>query len=205
MSTAEAHQLRAQWLTAEDMRVAATILYQAYHDDPLFMSLFQSTKADYESRLRAAIREELQYLWQTKQRVLGLFEGDRLIAVACLVSEPQSAGKIWSWRFKMLLTAGLGSTQQWLGLEVDLIRAVGEQNFDWLAFIAVAPVNQRQGTGRLLLDAAIGASRESGASCLALVLSQPQLADFFAAQGFGVQGQLAFAGQELALLVSRGE
>lgn len=48
-----------RYLVAEELKLAASLLYQAYHDDQLLMSLFQSDKADYEKRLRAAIREEL--------------------------------------------------------------------------------------------------------------------------------------------------
>lgn len=58
-------EYRAVYLTAEDLRVAASILYNAYHDDPFFVeSLFSSDKAAYEQKLRAAIREELNSLWQ---------------------------------------------------------------------------------------------------------------------------------------------
>ena len=74
--------LRAVYLTAEDLRVAASILYNAYHDDPYFIEVLgQDDNQQYEQKLRAAIREELNELWQQEQPLIGLFDGDRLIGV----------------------------------------------------------------------------------------------------------------------------
>ena len=53
-------------LNAEQLRQANSILYSAYHDDPLFMQIFQSDKPDFEARLRAAIREEIAAFWDKK-------------------------------------------------------------------------------------------------------------------------------------------
>ena len=51
--------IRAAYLSGEDLKLAASLLYQAYHDDPVFVEIFSSDKNDYEQRLRTAIREEL--------------------------------------------------------------------------------------------------------------------------------------------------
>ena len=65
---------RAVYLTAEDLRVAASILYNAYHDDPFFVDLLHTgDMAMYEQKLRGAIREELNELWQQEQALIGLF------------------------------------------------------------------------------------------------------------------------------------
>lgn len=80
------------YLVAEDLKLAASLLYQAYFNDSLLMSLFQADKPDYEKRLRAAIREELTAFWEAKQPMVGVFDGRSLIGVACL-TQP---GKFWS-------------------------------------------------------------------------------------------------------------
>ena len=63
--------LRAVYLTAEDLRVAASILYNAYHDDPYFIEVLgQDDNQQYEQKLRAAIREELNEQWQQEQPLM---------------------------------------------------------------------------------------------------------------------------------------
>ena len=49
--------IRATYLSAHELKLAASLLYQAYHDDPVFLEIFNSDKEDYEQRLRGAIRE----------------------------------------------------------------------------------------------------------------------------------------------------
>ena len=41
-------EIRATYLAAEDMKLAASLLYQAYHDDPVFLEIFNGDKEDYE-------------------------------------------------------------------------------------------------------------------------------------------------------------
>ena len=105
--------VRAVFLTADNLKVAASILYNAYHDDPLFMDIFQAEKEGYEGRLRSAIREELDAFWDAGQPMIGLFEDSRLLAVTCLTKPGSSfsSGRFWHWRLKMLLTAGYFSTR----------------------------------------------------------------------------------------------
>ncbi len=38
------NQLKAQLLTPDELKLAASLLYQSYHDDPVFMDIFQSEK-----------------------------------------------------------------------------------------------------------------------------------------------------------------
>jgi len=65
--------IKAAYLSAEDLRLAASLLYQAYHDDPVFLEIFSSDKSDYEQRLRTSIREELNAFWHAKQPMIGLY------------------------------------------------------------------------------------------------------------------------------------
>ena len=147
--------VRAAYLSAEDLKVAASIIYNAYHDDPIFLEIFQSEREGYESRLRSAIREELTAFWEADQPIIGLFDEGRLLAVACLTSPDNSigAGRYWHWRLKMLLTTGYYGTHQMLEKEEKIRNAMPAQKYHLLSFIAVHPDHQSHGLGHLLMRA----------------------------------------------------
>ena len=147
--------VRAAYLSAEDLKVAASIIYNAYHDDPIFLEIFQSEREGYESRLRSAIREELIAFWEADQPIIGLFDEGRLLAVACLTSPDNSigAGRYWHWRLKMLLTTGYYGTRQMLEKEEKIRNAMPAQKYHLLSFIAVHPDHQSHGLGHLLMRA----------------------------------------------------
>lgn len=149
---------RAVYLTAEDLRIAASILYNAYHDDPFFVdSLFTSDKAAYEQKLRAAIREELNTLWQQKQALIGLFDHERLFGLACVVTQevPLGEGRYWHWRLKMLLGTGWQSTQALMNKESSIIELLPSKHCGILQFIALAPNEQHKGLGHKLVQAVV--------------------------------------------------
>ena len=148
-------KIKAIYLTAEDLKIAASILYLAYHDDPLFIDIFEVEKEGYESRLRSAIREELNAFWQSKQPMIGLFDEDRLVAVACLNLPSTSVGsnRFWHWRLKMLLTAGFMGTKQMLEKESVVREHMPSQYFHMLSFIGVHPDHQHRGLGHILMGA----------------------------------------------------
>lgn len=172
MSTATSHpekdarNIKAIYLTAEDLKIAGSILYQAYHDDPLFMDIFQGDKEGYESRLRSAIREELSAFWSAKQPMIGLFEEERLLAVACL-SEPSDTfgpGRFWHWRLKMLLTAGFLGTKQMVDKEQKVRAHMPVEKYHMLSFIGVHPDHQHRGLGHILMSAIDSVVQENQAS-----------------------------------------
>ena len=148
-------KIKAIFLTAEDLKVAASILYNAYFDDPLFVDIFDAEKEGYESRLRSAIREELHAFWIAKQPIVGLFENERLLAVACLISPDAAfgAGRYWHWRLKMLLTAGFLGTKQMIEKEERVRECMPAENYHMLSFIGVHPDYQDQGLGHVLMNA----------------------------------------------------
>ena len=148
-------EVRAVYLAAEDLPVAASLLFLAYHDDPLFQQLFQADKADYEQRLRAAIREELQAFARAEQPLIGIFHDDQLWGVACVVGPDagQQGGRLWHWRLRMLLTAGYVSTRQLLEKEKRIREAIPHKHYHMLAFLAVHPLQQQHGFGHYLLGA----------------------------------------------------
>ena len=159
MNTSEAVALnadvRAVYLTAEDLKIACSLLFQAYHDDPVFSHIFQSELEGYESRLRSAIREELNTFWEAKQPIIGLYEEERLLAVACLVSSDAAfgSGRFWHWRLKMLLTAGYFGTMQMLEKEEKVREQVPAEHYHVLSFIGVLPDEQHHGLGHVLMSA----------------------------------------------------
>lgn len=195
--------------------MAASLLYQAYHDDALLMAIFQAEKPDYEKRLRAAIREELMAFWEAQQPMLGVFDGDSLIGVVCLTQPGKSfgPGKYWHWRLKMLLTAGYVSTMQLLEKERLIQEAVGGDDYHMLAFIAVSPRYQQQGWGDLLVRAAQAALDEEPQSRgLAVYVTQPQHLKLFEQNGYelvqeldvgDVHGKLLFQSRAQANEVNR--
>ncbi len=147
--------LKAIYLSEHDLKIAASILYNAYYDDPLFVDIFQAEKEGYESRLRSAIREELSAFWVAEQPMVGLFDNDRLLAVCCLTGPDAAfgAGRYWHWRLKMLLTAGLFGTRQMVEKEEKVRASVPANDFHMISFIAVHPDYQHQGLGHVLLGA----------------------------------------------------
>lgn len=148
-------EIKAAYLTAEDLRLAASLLYQAYHDDPVFLEIFSSEKSDYEQRLRTSIREELNAFWQAKQPMIGLYLGETMVGVACLNNpeEGVSSERFWHWRLKMLLGAGYFSTKQMIEKEKIVLASVPLKKFHMLSFIAIHPLHQQHGFGHYLMTA----------------------------------------------------
>lgn len=151
----EEHGVKAILLSAEDINLAASLLFVAYHDDPVFKDIFKAEKEDYETRLRGAIREELSAFWQTQQPMVGLFSGTHLLGVACLI-EPQKGlepERFWHWRLKMMLNAGFISTQNMIEKERKVAEAIPHLHYHLLTFIAVHPDHQYHGLGHYLIKA----------------------------------------------------
>ena len=147
--------IKASYLTAEDLKIAASLLYQSYHDDPVFLDIFDAKKSDYEQRLRASIREELNAFWQTKQPMVALYLGESMVGVACLNGPDQrvNSGRFWHWRLKMLLSAGYFSTKQMIEKEEAILSAIPLKTFHMLSFIAIHPLHQHHGFGHYLIAA----------------------------------------------------
>ncbi|WP_246813941.1 GNAT family N-acetyltransferase [Ferrimonas balearica] len=177
------------FLQTEDLRVAASVLLNAYKDDPFFRSTLPAS--DYEQRLRAAIREELQALWQQNQKLVGLFIGDTLVGIAALLdhSYPKGQTRFWNWRLKMALGAGWGSARQWMAREEALVDLTPASPFSLLQFIAIAPNYQQRGYGRLLLQAIVNLANEHHEN-LAAYVYQPEHGTLFESQGFESIGEI---------------
>ncbi|MDG1121833.1 MAG: GNAT family N-acetyltransferase [Glaciecola sp.] len=153
--TQEQLDFEVKYLSASDLKVAASILYNAYFDDPLFCHIFKREDEGYDVRLRGAIREELNTYWEAKQPLLGVYKDGSLVAATCLINPEPEFGdsRYWHWRLKMLLTAGFVGTQQFLEKEKMVREHLPAQKCHMIAFIGVQPNMQNQGIGHILLAA----------------------------------------------------
>ena len=147
--------IRAEYLSSEDLKIAASLLYQSYREDPVFMEIFHSEKPDYEQRLRSLIREELAVFWETKQSIVGLYSNENLIGVACINDKENGfeSTRVWHWRLKMMLSAGYFSTKQMLEKEKIIEETVPFKSYHLLSLIAILPQYQHRGLGHYLISA----------------------------------------------------
>jgi len=155
VNTEASLNIRAEYLASEDLKIAASLLYQSYQDDPVFIEIFNGDKPDYEQRLRALIREELGVFWQNKQPLIGLYSGETLVGAACLNSSEQGelSERFWHWRLKMMLSAGYFSTKQMLEKEKLIAQEVPFKSYHMLSLIAIHPLHQHHGLGHYLMAA----------------------------------------------------
>ncbi|ASM49522.1 hypothetical protein PESP_a1400 [Pseudoalteromonas espejiana DSM 9414] len=197
--TSDEHTLSVQYLAPEDISTAASLIYQAYHDDPLLQDLLgyeQANKTAYEKKLRSLIREELSAFWQEKLPLIGLYRDEKLKAVACVFesSSQLQPERYWHWRLKLMLSAGYLQTNQLIEKEQTIRNSLNELgDYYYLAFIAVDPHVQGEGLGRYLLrglnDLATGTSNAKG---LAVFVTREQHSRFFKSEGFDAFKQLTF-------------
>ncbi|MBT1450721.1 GNAT family N-acetyltransferase [Glaciecola sp. XM2] len=176
------NQVKAAYLKAEDLKVAASILYKAYFDDPLFKDIFKVDREGYEARLRAAIREEVSTFWDAQQPLIGLYDEDRLVAVSCMIGPDAAfgAGRFWHWRLKMLLTAGYIGTKQMIVKEEKVRDQIPAQNYYMLSLIGVHTDLQDLGLGHILMSSMIGLLEDDTQSeGIGVLVTLPKCLSFF--------------------------
>ncbi|GEB70752.1 Putative Acetyltransferase, GNAT family [Pseudoalteromonas carrageenovora] len=188
-----------QYLAAEDISIAASLIYQAYHDDPMLQTLLnyiENNKSAYEKKLRSLIREELSTFWQEKQPLIGLYRNEKLKAVACVFESNSQlqAQRYWHWRLKLMLSAGFLQTNQLIEKEKTIRDALKEQgNYYFLAFIAVDPHFHGQGLGRYLLRGLNDLVKSNlNATGMAVFVTRREHSEFFKTEGFKALKQLTF-------------
>ncbi|WP_404339376.1 GNAT family N-acetyltransferase [Pseudoalteromonas mariniglutinosa] len=191
--------LVVQYIAAEDISTAASLIYQAYHDDPVLQQVLNYSpegQASYEKKLRALVREELASFWQEKQPLVGLYRNQQLKAVACIFESNSKlqAERYWHWRLKLMLSAGYLQTNQLIDKERAIRDALAAKgNYYFLAFIAVDPHFHGQGLGRYLLRG-LNDLVESNANAtgLAVFVTRAEHTAFFQTEGFTAFKQLTF-------------
>ncbi|PCC13238.1 GNAT family N-acetyltransferase [Pseudoalteromonas sp. JB197] len=197
--TTQADTFSVQYLAAEDISIAASLIYQAYHDDPILQTMLnyeQESKSAYEKKLRSLIREELSSFWQEKQPLIGLYRNDKLKAVACVFESNSQlqAQRYWHWRLKLMLSAGYLQTNQLIDKEQTIRDALQQQgNYYFLAFIAVDPHFHGQGFGRYLLRGLNDLVQSNAESAgMAVFVTRKEHTQFFKTEGFESFKQLTF-------------
>ncbi|BBN80979.1 N-acetyltransferase GCN5 [Pseudoalteromonas sp. A25] len=197
MHVLEKQNLSVKYLSAEDMSVTASLLYQAYHDDDVLRSVLSAKdNSSYEAKLRAFIREELSSFGQGQQPMVGLFNEQHLYAVACVLESDTKlqASRYWHWRLRLMLSAGYLQTQQLIEKENTIRSALEEYgHYYFLAFIAVDPHVQGQGLGHYLLtglDDLI--SSNDDVTGMAVFVTQESQKAFFLSHDYEVIKALSF-------------
>ena len=188
-----------QHIAPEDISTAASLIYQAYQNDPILQTLLgynEKSPLDYEKKLRALIREELSSFWQEKQPLISLYRNDKLKAVACVFesSSQLQAERYWHWRLKLMLSAGYLQTNQLIEKEKTIRDALKPQgNYYFLAFIAVDPHFHGQWFCRQLLKGLDGLLHDNPESSgIAVFVTRDEHTQFFKSQGFEHFKQLTF-------------
>ncbi len=175
-------KVTSAYLDADDLKVAASILYNAYFDDPLFVDIFKADREGYEARLRSAIREEINTFWESGQPLIGLYDEGRLVAVSCMIGPDASfgAGRFWHWRLKMLLTTGYLGTKQMIAKEEKVREKIPAENYYMLSLIGVHPDHQDIGLGHVLMSAMLGLLDEDKQSQgIGVLVTLPKCLSFF--------------------------
>ncbi|WP_462174070.1 GNAT family N-acetyltransferase [Pseudoalteromonas xiamenensis] len=190
-------ELTIRYVSPEDTNVAASLLYQAYHDDPVLRSVLDSSnETKFETKLRALIREELSSFGHGQQPMIGLYEDDRLRAVACLIeadSELQ-AQRYWHWRLRLMMSAGYLQTQALIDKESAIREALAPcGHYFFLAFIAVDPHVHGRGFGKALLQGLEEMIHDvPAASGIGVFVTHEKHQSFFAPLGYQVHDILEF-------------
>ena len=171
------------------------------------MEIFNADRPDYDKRLKSAIGQEVKVFWQSKEPMIGLFNEEQLIGVACVVSPDfgLSVGRFWQWRLKMLLSAGFVSTRQMVEKEEKLRAAIIFERYHMLAFLAIQPNHQQSGLGAQLLSAVDDlVSEDQGSAGVGVYITLDDYMEFFQGVGFefvsdvsvgNVHGRLMFRKQ----------
>jgi GNAT superfamily N-acetyltransferase len=172
---------------------ARSILYHAYRNEPTFQYLFDHRRAGYEARVRATVRELVDLYFSLNQDAVGVMVKDSLVAVA-FIGDPDLrmdlAGQ-FSWRIRMVLTAGFASTRRYLDYHEKIRAMLPKPLAHQLPLMGVNPKYQNSGYGRLLLKTVETLCAENPA-CTGLVLDtgNSRYLPFYESEGFRSLGKV---------------
>lgn len=138
-------------------RQARSLLFHSYKDEPIYKYLFESDRPGYKQRIRATLRELIRLHLDRNELVFGVIHKteERLLGVAfCSDLELKTdINKQFLWRLKMTLTAGLEGTKRFVKYFSDVQQSLPAKNHRMVGLIGVHPDFQKQGLGKLLLEA----------------------------------------------------
>lgn len=142
-------------LTPEATTEAKAILYHAYKGEQTFTYLFDSSRAGYDQRVRASIRELIELHFAHNQDVIGLSVDGNLIGIA-LVGSPTvrlNLADQFNWRMRMMLTAGLTATRRYIDYHMQVKACYPGKEYHQLPLMGIDVRHQNKGYGRILLNA----------------------------------------------------
>jgi GNAT superfamily N-acetyltransferase len=175
-------------------REARSLLYQAYLEEPSFAYLFESGRPGYEQRVRATIRELVKQHFAQDLPALGLLIEDRLIGVA-LIAPPQRRLGItesWAWRLRMVMGAGLRSTQRYLEYYQSVLACLPSEAVHLLPLLAIRRDFQHQRYGEQLLQALHDwCAVDEHSQGVVLDTGNGNYLDFYRRQGYEEIGEIA--------------
>lgn len=172
---------------------ARSILYHAYRNEPTFQYLFDHRRAGYDQRIRATIRELIDLYFGFEQEAIGIMVNDTLVAVA-FIGDPELRMNLadqFSWRIRMVLTAGFASTRRYLDYHEKIRNMLPQPLAHQLPLMGVNPKYQNHGYGRLLLQTVEKlCSENSRGSGLVLDTGNSRYLPFYESEGFRSLGKI---------------
>ena len=176
------------------VREARSLLYHAYRHEPTFAYLLESERAGFDQRVRATVRELVNQHFAEEQPAIGLLVDDRLVGIA-LIAPPQRRLGItesWSWRMRMLLTAGFRCTRRYLDYHEAVQACLPPGPFHLLPLLGVHPEFKGQHLGEQLLQALHNWCAEDDSSQgVVLDTGNPHYLEFYRRLGYEEVGEVA--------------
>lgn len=169
-------------LHEEHFSQVLSVLISAYADDPIYQALLHKEKPDFERRLRATLRELLIRHLSEDDPIFGVFDQQgELIACAALTAQSlkSEVSGSWLWRLKMLTTAGIGATSEFLQYIEQVDAYIPNYPHRLLTLFAVEQGHQQLGCGKYLMNYLIEYCQEDKASSSLYVVSDELNHNFF--------------------------
>lgn len=172
---------------------ARSILFHAYRNEPTFQYLFDHRRPGYDQRVRATVRELIDLYFELNQDAIGVMVNDTLVAVA-FIGDPELRMNLadqFSWRIRMVLTAGFASTRRYLDYHEKIRNMLPQPQAHQLPLMGVNPKYQNRGYGRLLLKTVerLCAENPQG-SGLVLDTGNSRYLPFYESEGFRSLGKV---------------
>lgn len=178
---------------------AISILVSAYLNEPTFQYLFDYSKSGYEQRVRATVRELIDLYFELDQDAIGIMNEETLVAVA-FIGDPElrlNLAEQFSWRIRMVLTAGFACTRRYLDYHEKIREMLPQPLAHQLPLMGVNPKYQNKGYGRLLLSTVEKLCAENPrGSGLVLDTGNNQYLPFYESEGFRSLGTIRLGDSE---------
>ncbi len=184
-------EARVVRLEVSALSEAKAILYRAYKHEPTFQYLFDSKRPGYDQRVRATIRELLSLHFASNQEVIGLALDNHLIAVA-LVGSPNvrlDLSKQFSWRMRMMLTAGMDCTWRYINYHKQVHALLPDGEHHELPLIGVDGKYRNMGYGKKMMQSLEDICHQNSKSKgIALDTGNARYLNFYKSIGYKVVG-----------------